>query len=238
MGIWTRLKAWKDSDGYPERRTEWVKSWDDSQLNDAAIKAADPFIDEANEAAALLDDDPDQAVSLLLDLAKRGSVWSMTHLGWCYLYGEGTPSSLPDAEHWYRLAYEAGSDRGLLGYAWLLHHRGAVDETAAVYAAGAARDWAPALYRSASLSLWRARTVKERLAMMPMLTRAAEAGSPDAQLLLAQYMLRGSFGVRHVLPGIHRAYLWIKAAYAGLEVGEARLRQRKPVHPPKGATLH
>ncbi|CAN5275337.1 hypothetical protein BH11PSE2_BH11PSE2_13170 [soil metagenome] len=238
MGIRSRLKAWRDSDDYPANRNEWEKAWDYAQMNDDFVRAADPYLDELAEAQALLKDAPDHAISLIVDLARRGSVWSMLNLAGYYLHGEGTPVSFPDAEYWYRLAHEAGSDRGLLGYAWILHHRGAFDQEAEVYAVGVARDWGPALYRAAKHSLENARTLEERLALKPMLQRAADLGHPSAQLMLSRYMMRGRFGLRCVPAGIIRGYFWVKSGLAGLEIGAARLKRRQSEIAPSDVTIH
>jgi hypothetical protein len=234
----SRIKRGRRSCSYPPEINEWENGWEYDQMNDAAIQAADLDIEKVSEALALLTPDPERASELLTDLAQEGSVRSMVNLGACYLHGLGTPVSLPDAEHWYRRAYEAGSDRGLLGYAWFLQHRGAFDEELAVYAAGVKRGWPPAIGRYAYRMLRRARTVHERVEVLPLLGQAADLGSPTVQLVLCQFMLRGRFGLRYLPEGVRRSFRYFRAALVGWKVGSARLKRRAAAISSAGATLH
>lgn len=236
MEWWTKLRAWLDTS---EARAEMARRdqvWDYAQANDAEIMDADPRIEDVREAARLLEGEPQEAFSTLLDLAEQGSVWAMIHVAWCRHTGCGTPADPLDAERWYKRAYEAGSDRALLDYALMLRGRGASDLEAEVYSAGVARDWAPALCAYAQLRISQADSRRQRLVQKPLLERAASYGSPRAQLLLARHMLRGKFGLRYVPEGVRRAYQMIRERLSENDAGEKPAQG--DVSRPAGVTLH
>ncbi|MFZ5720835.1 MAG: hypothetical protein ACOY5Y_15355 [Pseudomonadota bacterium] len=212
------------------------QAWDYAQANDAEIMQADPRIEEVREAVRLLDRDPESAFSQLVEFAQQGSVWAMIHVGWCRHAGCGTLADQIDSERWYRRAHEAGSDRALLDYALMLRRRGASDLEADVYAAGVARDWAPALCSYAQLRISQADTRKQRLIQKALLHRAADFGSPRAQFLLARHMLRGMFGLRYVPEGIRRAYRLIRLRLAQMDAEDEN--RAEALSRPAGVTLH
>jgi TPR repeat protein len=179
------------------------ETWTYGQVNDWVILDADPDKDRAREATALIASDPERAFPLVIALAQQGSIWSMIQTAWCYHKGLGVEANASDSESWYQRAYEAGSDRALLDYARILAARGDVALLAAVYGAGAARNWTPAALRLARLRLRQSTTRETLLEARPVLERAAEQGSPGAQFLLARNMGSGRFGLREVIRG-HR----------------------------------
>lgn len=237
MGLRAWLWAKLDMPAYEAARVRRHRSWDHAQANDWATLETDPAKDEVTEAAALLDRDPDRAFASLLAFAQQGSVWSMVNIGWCFEVGRGAAVSSADAEYWYRRAYEAGCDRALIEYGRMLGARGAVDLQQQVYAAGAARNWPPAMQRSAQLELRYARTLEEHLKLKPVLERAVELGSPGARRVLAWYLVHGRFGVRNVPAGLRLAYAIFKDGLA--EIGrESEQRTEEAEAAPLGATLH
>lgn len=228
---------WAKLDG-PAQQAEisrqW-RAWDYAQANDRQIRDADPEQDQVTDAASLLDRDPDRAFFLLLTLAQQGSVWAMVNLGWCCAVGCGAPTNATDAEYWYKRAYDAGCDRALLDYAGMLERRGALHLAQEVYAAGAARGWAPAIFHAVRLDLRDAKTLEARLRQKPNLERAAALGSPAALFLLTKYMVRGRFGVRNVAGGLRLLYGQLKKTLAGDEQGEERPAKLETA--PPGVTL-
>lgn len=176
--------------------------WEDNQTNDGALNEADPLWPEVSTASDLLHNNPEEAFPLLLELAGKGSVWSMILVAWCYGGGSGVDKSYEEAEHWYRSAYEAGSDLALLRYADYLNWRGDHDTLQTVYEAGWARGFVPAVYRLIRMRLKPTLTLEDRLSWKPSLEWAAAAGHPGARHLLAKYLFRGWFGLRGVPLGL------------------------------------
>jgi len=199
---WLRAKVGALSNDAHGRR--W-RAWETAQVDDQELWKKDPHANKAAKAFALHDIDWPRAFPMLLDLAQRGSVWSMTRVAYCYFRGLGVSPDLVEAENWYRRAYEAGSQRALLDYGRLLARRGEFVRREAVYRAGAARDWAPASYLLARLLIERSNTPKAYLEARPLLERAAVQGSPAAKWWLARYMARGRFGIREIPRGIRLA---------------------------------
>ena len=85
------------------------------KTNDAALWEQDQAQERMRSADELWAIDPTKAFQQFRDLAAQGSVWSMNIVGHAYTRGRGVQVDLAQAEKWYRRAFEAGSDRALLG---------------------------------------------------------------------------------------------------------------------------
>lgn len=211
--IWTKL-------GMPELRAEQrrrLRAWEREQANDWDLIESDPLSVQVKAAIDLLDDNPLEAFPRLLGLAQNGSVWSTVLVGWCFGSGTGVDENWEQAEHWYRLAYEAGSEHGLLRYAEYLDWRGDTDSLQKVYEAGWEKGLTPAVFRLIRMRLKPTMTLADRLAWKPALEWAAETGHPGARFLLAKYLSRGWFGVRGIPRGIKLIGGMIAAVFRGDE---------------------
>ncbi len=186
--------------GAPSREAIWRdwSAWDYAQADDDDLRDNDPFRTQRADAVALLDVDRTRGFAMLVDLAERGSVPSMDRVGWCYFRGFGVAADAEKSEDWYRRAFEAGSMQGLLNYGRVLARRGDVETRERIYAAGAARDWAPASYLLAQVLVERSQTRQTFLKARPLLERAAALGSPAAKWWLVKYMIHGRFGIREI----------------------------------------
>jgi TPR repeat protein len=123
--------------------------------------------------------------------------------GWCFGSGTGVAKCAEQAEHWYRLAYEAGSQHGLLRYALYLEWRDESAKAQKVYETGWDLGLTPAVFRLTQARLKPSTmTLAERLAWKPGLEWAAAAGHPGARFLLAKYLFRGVFGIRGIPLGL------------------------------------
>ena len=185
----------------------WAE-WDYAQANDWAGRndwigpESQAVAADVEEAIALRASDPEKSLQALLAFAERGSVWSMIQVAHCYGVGWGTPVDPSREEDWYRRAFEAGSERALLDYGAILSSRGALDLAEAVYAAGSAKGWAPAMCHLARLRLKKSSSRDGHFAIYSLLESAREQGSPAALWFLARYMARGYFGVRNIPKGV------------------------------------
>jgi TPR repeat protein len=200
------LKSWLHSklgmEAFRAEQAQLLKTWEYAQLNDWALLEADPHKEDSKAAARLIDDAPTDAFQRLLDLANRGSAYSMTYVAWCYASGTGVTKDRDQAQAWYRHAFDGGSDRGLLEYGAYLVSMGQDDAAETVYEAGWRRGFVPAVYRLIRLRLRPTLPLAKRLAWKPSLEWAAEAGHPAARYLLSRYLARGLFGIRGIPRGL------------------------------------
>jgi TPR repeat protein len=184
-------------------------AWDHSQCADGAAEA-DPRMNQIRDAHRLLASEPERAFAIVLALANQDFSWAMLQVAWCFEFGLGTATSQLDAEAWYRRARDAGCERAILELGRTLAARGALDQAIEVYSDGVAREWAPALSRTAILQLTRATTAPERRRWRTMLERAAELGSPNAKAWLARGMAKGWFGIWRIPLGFWLGFQVLK----------------------------
>lgn len=215
MGLKTWLRSKLGMDEFRAEQAQLLKTWEYAQIDDWDLLDADPHGDEAKAAARLIDEAPAEGFERLLDFANRGSLYSMNFVGWCYAVGTGVTKDWDQAQAWYRRAFEAGSDRGLLEYGAYLVSHDRNDEAEKVYEAGWQRAFAPAVYRLIRLRLTPTLPPAERLAWKPSLEWAAEAGHPAARYMLSKYLFRGWFGVRGIPRGLKLIYAHLAATLRG-----------------------
>jgi len=210
------FKSWLNSKlgmaAFDAEQAALLQKWEYAQGNDWELLDADPLKDAAKASATLVDTSPDEGFARLLDLANRGSLFSMNYVAWCYGAGMGVAKDQDQAQAWSQRAYEGGSDRGLLDHGAYLVSTGRSDEAEKVYEAGWARGFAPAVYRLARIRLKATLPLAKRLAWKPSLEWAAAAGHPAARFVLSKYLLRGWFGVR----GIPRGVMLLCAHFAAI----------------------
>lgn len=231
--LFRKLDDWVSAKlGLPSDRElrAYCRAWDFAQTNSQALVRDDPDKEEIGEAWRLFQVNPKRGFAEMLSLAERGSAWSMDFVAWCYECGEGVDCDLGQTEAWSRRAFEAGSDRAQLVYAWIVSNRGDIEGAKAIYHVGADRDWAPALHWLAMCLIVTAKTPEDLRAARIMLERAVELGSPGAKWNLYRRMARGQFGIGEAAKGLR--LLW-KFFAADLE----ELQTKRKVETPHGGGL-
>lgn len=180
----------------------WGRAWSDTEKWDIAnsnwgeMDAREPDHDLLFQAIESCDaGDFAGAMLIFRNLAMQGSVRSMLELGRCCEYARGTSRDLAEAEEWYARAATAGSEYAMLGRARLAALRKDFDECCASLQPGVDN-------RSASAAFWQAWYRVEQSdaresyrSIFLQLKRAAKQGHPGAQAILANFMVRGKFGV-------------------------------------------
>lgn len=163
----------------------------------------EPWVDASDEIRELLeqgnairDADMEAAFRLWLQAADAGSIQAMVAVGQCYDYGAGAEKDFGLAQEYYYRALCAGSWRATIDYAWLLERHGHLEHAEHVLADGVRAEFIPAFFRLASFRYRHSKSRKTRREIRPLLERAAEAGHPGAELMLARLMAQGKFGFR------------------------------------------
>jgi TPR repeat protein len=183
-----------------------LSAWLDGQMNSLAVWQRETDPDRIVATHELAKIDPVRGFKEYLALAEQGSVWSMSWVGWAFRTANGTPPDPAQAEKWYRRAYEAGSDYGLIWLGQLYMAQGQYAEAAEVYRTGAERGWAPAMYRLAWAYSKSPDWPKKRDEALALLERASAAGDLSARRFLAVTMMRGWFGLRRIPEGLRRNF--------------------------------
>jgi TPR repeat protein len=217
MGIKTWLHAKLGMAEFVAAEARFSKKWELAQTNDWSLLEADPLKDEVTAAIRRREEAPGEGFTPLLDLANRGSLYSMNYVAWCYAVGAGVTKDWDQAQDWYRRSFEGGSDRGLLEYGAYLVSKGQFGEAEKVYETGWQRGFVPAVYRLIRNRLKPTLPLAERLAWKPSLEWAAEAGHPAARYMLSKYLFRGWFGVTGVPRGVKLVYAHLAAVVRGDE---------------------
>lgn len=207
------LRTFAGTDYLATERKFWnsVEQWEADQSNDAELFAAET---EANKVRMTLahdeiHTDPAAAQKTFLELAQGGSVWSMYmtaslfDLGWC------APRDDYVAMEWYHKAISGGSWSATLGYANVLNRLGHGADADEVLQNGVDTEFAPAMYRLARMRYDRDPDRASAKSIRNLLEKAAEAGHPAAQHMLAGFMLFGRYGIRFIPRGWSQA----KASY-------------------------
>jgi hypothetical protein len=198
------LIAWRDRKFGPPnvadalvRESEW-----DFQQADLRSWDSEPDTERLAEALSVHTTDPQRALVLLHVLAEENSPLAMNAIGERYYWGRGVvPIDKPEAEKWFRRAFEHGSRRGLLNLGKALWSRDDLDGAEAVFRAGADADWAPAFYWLAKIQLRRSWRRKSLSTVRLLLERAQQAGSPAARVDLGILMTLGFFGLGQMRRG-------------------------------------
>lgn len=133
---------------------------------------------------------------LLRALIKKGSPHAMLHLAYLYTIRtkKSGSSDLSEAEHWYRMACEAGSPEAAF-YLGCLHLRNqSIDHAREAFEIGAGRGYAPCLFHLG-------RMYRDGLGVEPQFDRAREMFERAANLdhlyakrALGRMLLAGRFG--------------------------------------------
>lgn len=195
--------------GQDPDRSMWKASraWESAHSNKNEIfgREADP--EALRLASTLYSSDPQAAFQMWLDLAGRGSVWSMFEVAQSYREGCGVARDLGEAEKWCQRAFHGGHQLAMLKCAEIAAEHGNYPTAEAILQTGIEQDWAPAIFW---LAWYRHKQSESREAyrnIRPLLEDAAQRGHPGAQLILGRFMAKGKFGLMKIAAGWKSLYL-------------------------------
>jgi TPR repeat protein len=177
-------------------------AWLHAQTNSIAIMEREADPEPIYRAYDLLKTDPAESFSQYLELAERGSVWSMANVGQLFEHGEGTARDLAQAEKWYLRAYRAGSDYGLIWLGHFYQESKQYEKAQDVFRTGVERGFVPAMFRLAASYWHSADWPQRRDEALTLLERGSAAGDLSARRFLASAMTRGRFGLWRIPAGI------------------------------------
>jgi len=181
-------------------------AWLDAQTNSVAIMESEADPASIYQAHDLLKTDPAESFRQYLALAESGSIWSMATVGNMLKNGKGTARDLAQAEKWYRCAYEAGSDYGLIWLGHLYQELKQYKTAQEVLRTEVQRGLVPAMVRVASSYRSSPDWSQRRAEALALLQRGSAAGDLSARRYLAVGMARGWFGLRQIPDGIRRVF--------------------------------
>lgn len=202
----------------PEFQREFIK-WRKRQARDVELLFSDPQKDTINTAFDLSQTDPRTAFSQLLAFAESGSVFSMVSVGTFYKMGIGVGINPSQAEHWYRVAEERGSQLASHYLVELYREQGDLDKCESVLQKAVAEHWAPALFDLAVIKLEQPKTRAQRDEARILLEEASALGDIGAQWYLGRRMVHGMFGWRYMRRGF---YLTMDACEKSLALFETK----------------
>jgi TPR repeat protein len=176
----------------------WARTdkWDRQHANRNELLRREADRDRLEQAYELhMSADSEAAFAIWHALAEQGSVWAMIELGRCYEDGDAVATDLDMAEAWYERAFAGGSQIAMLDYAKLAARRGDYATCEDVLRVGVEQNWAPALFWLAWYRIKQSKTKQTYRAIRPMLKNAAAQGHPGAMMVLANFMVRGKYGL-------------------------------------------
>ena len=184
-----------------ERVWETSHAWDTEQSNKWEILKREADRDALTRAFDLYASDPQAAFGVWLDLAERGSVWSMFDVASRYVGGRGVAADAGEAEKWFRRGVEAGDQRAMLACARMAVERGDYAAAEAVLQGGVDQNWAPAMFWLAWYRHKQSDSRETYRSIRPLLEAAALQGHPAARMMLGRFMAKGKFGILRIPAG-------------------------------------
>ncbi len=183
--IWNASSAWEE---------DFASDWEPPE-------GGDSLRERWREAENLMDNDPAAALAIHLELAEKGSVFSMLKAGWQHAHGHGTERDDAAAEEFFRRALCAGSWKATTRYAMLLFERGAHDKWPSTLDDGVQKGFVPSFFWLAWYRYKRSPRRRTAREVRHLLEAAAAAGHPGARLTLARWTASGKFGLREIPHG-------------------------------------
>lgn len=199
-----------------------------AQANDAALLESDRLQDRFRAAGALWEVEAARAVGELIPLAEAGSIWAMNYLGCAYRDGHGASVDPAKAELWFRRAFEAGSDNGLIFLASFYAGAGRHAEASEIFRVGTAKNLAAAEWRLAHVVLGGPKTAESLAEARRLLESAATRGYLSANRTLVGLLLAGRFGIRGRIEGA-KLSLDLAASVSAWERGKREATAGLPV---------
>jgi hypothetical protein len=211
--------------------TEKHLAWLEAQSNSVAIMEQESDPQPVYQAYDLLHADPAESFKQLLALAENGSIWSMATVGKLFENGTGTMRDLAQAEEWLVRAYKAGSDYGLIWLGLLYQESSQHEKAQDVFRTGVERGFVPAMFYLAWSYHNSADWPQRRDEVLTLLERGSAAGDLSAKRFLANVMMRGQFGLRHVPAGIRLLFNFAKDFARLVEDEKATAQSEKEIQP-------
>ena len=172
-----------------------TNKWDRASANKDELQARESDMEPIWQAVKFAEtSDISSALGIWRDLAAKGSVWSMIEIGRCYEYGYGVEQDQAEAEIWYKQAFAGGSQLAMLKCAKAAASRGQLAACEEILKPGVDQDWTPAIFWLAWYRYKRSNNWATCRDILPQLQKAARRGHPAAQMILANFMVRGLFG--------------------------------------------
>jgi TPR repeat protein len=176
----------------------WYRSyeWDFYNSNTDLLENREPDLNRFHMAGDLYDAGKiSEALAMFIELAEQGSIWSMYEIGQCYEYGRGVSIDPIEAEKWFKRAFAGGSQVAMLRCAKASASRQDYSTCEKILQVGVDQDWAPAIFWQAWYRLMQSTNGATYRAILPALRTAARRGHPAAKFFLANYVVRGKFGL-------------------------------------------
>jgi TPR repeat protein len=183
---------WEQSDAWERAQSNEFDLWSQSTDENRARLVSANAISKA---------DPQAAFRIFSDLADTGMAYAMETVAYQYEWGIGVAPDFEQAQAYYRRAIEAGSWMATIKFAALLAHQGHFDVCEAYLGDCVEDDFVPSYFWLAWYRLKQSSSRKTCREIRPLLERAAEAGHPAAERLLARLKLLGKFGLREIPQG-------------------------------------
>ena len=162
----------------------------------------EPDLLALSAAYKLLKKESERALSMLEELAGRGSLMSMVYLGDAYLKGLGVSTDVESAKKWLKRATDEGSrvaphQLGLL-YLDLKEYQHAEE----MFRLGASWNYLPSLYRLGTMYADGVGVTRQPALAREFFERASSQGHVFAKRRLAGLLLRGTGGSVEILRGL------------------------------------
>jgi hypothetical protein len=206
-------------------------AWLEAQSNSVAIMEGESDPLQVRQAYDLLQTDPAESFKQFLALAESGSIWSMATVGYLSENGTGTSRDLARAEEWLVRAHKAGSDYGLIWLGLLYQESSQHEKAQDVFRTGVERGLVPAMYYLAWSYRNSADWPRRRDEVLTLLERGSAAGDLSAKRFLANAMMRGRFGLRHIPAGIRLLFNLAEDFARLIENEQATPQSEKEIQP-------
>jgi TPR repeat protein len=171
----------------------------------------EPDIFALNTAYVRLQTSPNlEVISLLEDLANRGSLMSKLYLAWAYEKGKGIPVDDNKAELWYRKAINENSSLATyyLGHFYLKKDN--FTEAKEFFQIGTSMNYSPAIYCLGCLFLEGKGCEKNPNEALNLFSKASHMGHVFAKRSLAGMYLTGQYGIANFFRGIGMFFFALK----------------------------
>lgn len=180
-------------------------------LEDFEIMEQEPNIERLRQAYELLQTDRSLAITQLEKLASAGSVMSTLYLAHSYVIEPFTDDE--KSEKWLRVAYEAGSARGLMHLAAHYAKREKYAEAEQIYLDGVSKNDGSSMYYLAKLYVKIDRYSIASREVMNLLESAATLGHAGAMRDIWKLYIKGSFGIQNIPKGVFLLFYYLSKVF-------------------------
>jgi TPR repeat protein len=164
-------------------------------MNEPETWAGEPHIDRLRYAYDLMQHDSRKALAELQALSDLGSVMARAYLGAMYENGTGIEVDIIQAEKWYRLALDSGSNQALLSLGRLYFDKRDYRRAEDVFRVGITKNFLPAMYWLAKVYRREAHTAARFQEACALLEKASVMGHVYAKRDLSFLLMSGRCGI-------------------------------------------